>query len=128
MFDNVQQHISIFRCDYCSELLSISGKESELKEHMVYLVTENPRMYMKHYDPDEALHMDWLVCCADCRSNEMTKDLLAPANLIIKMFNPYQKASTYSRLNELMEQWQVTPHLKSSIMMKAHFVGDKPVV
>lgn len=128
MFDKVQSHISIFRCDYCSELLSIEGSLPELMQHTVYLVTENPRKYLKHYDPEESLFMDWVVCCSDCYDRDMTKELIQPENRIIKMFNPTSNAATYDRLRQLMDKWQVTPNLRSSIMIAAHFVGDRPVV
>lgn len=128
MFDNVQQHISIFRCNYCSELLSVDGGLSELSYHVVYLVTENPRKYLKHYDPEESLFMEWIACCADCYKSDAPIDLIQPTDRVVKAFNPLSDAPTYDRLRQLMDEWKVTPHLRSSVMVAAHFVGDRPVV
>jgi hypothetical protein len=128
MFDNVQHHISIFRCDYCSELLSISGDAFELLGNMVYLVTENPRNYLKHYDSEESLFMEWVACCVDCFNSNEHKDMFEPVNRVVKKFNPYGDAATYDKLRQLMDEWQVTPHLRASVMVAAHFVGDRPVV
>jgi hypothetical protein len=128
MFDKVQEHISIFRCDFCSELLPIKGHPDFLREQRVYLMTENPRKYLKHYDLEESLHMNWVVCCSDCHAEGSHKEYLSPEDKMIRVLFPYLEGSTYDALRQTMQRWEVTSHLKSEVMIAAHFVGERPVV
>lgn len=127
MFDKVHGHISIFRCDFCSELIPLKGSTEKLRSNRVYLVTDNPRKYLKHYSLEESLHMSWIVCCSECFGFGSMGEYLTPSHRVIKYFSPYREAPTYDALRQTMKDWGVTPHLQSEVMIAAHFVGERPV-
>lgn len=129
MFDKVHTYISLFRCNFCLELLPVSGSLSMLDKQKVYLVTENPSKYLKHYDRDEATHMYWIACCAECMDGgSMDEYLFPPNNRALKHFTPHEDAPTVDALTRLMASWGLTIGLKSRLMNAAHFDGDRPVL
>ena len=129
MFDKVQEHISIFRCNFCLELLPTKGSPDVLREQRVYLVTENPRKYLKHYDLEESLHMSWVVCCGEClgAAEDAGEPLIPQDKLIMELF-PYLQAPTYDALRNTLQGRRVTSHLQSEAMIVAHFFGIRPTV
>lgn len=128
MFDKVHKYISLFRCNFCLELLPVSGSPSTLDEQKVYLVTENPRKYLKHYHWEDALHMDWVACCGVCKYGGSMHEYLLPEDRVIKQFTPYKDAPTIDALTSLMRGWGVSVTLMNRVMVAAYFHGDRPIL
>lgn len=128
MFDTIHKYTSLFRCNFCLELLPVSGSPSVLDKQRVYLVTENPHKYLKRSDMDEALHMEWIACCGDWYCTGVMNLYAFPVNRTVDWFTPRKDAPTFDALSRLMTQWEVATTLKSEIMIAAHFVGDRPAL
>lgn len=112
MFDTVHttnEHLSVFRCDFCSELIPTTGAFQDLRESSICMYGDS-----------------WIVCCYHCKDLKVdyTKIGLHRPELSFS----YLDLATYYLVKKEMEKHDCTVEQKAELMRVARFIGHRPLV